>query len=107
MEDNCFEVSKKEFEGSGILARFPVKINKQYALSAKASDAIVKDFNDAVPENALNPGLTANIPNYGLVSSAACAISKCLPDRMSIVTRVSDALFLYDGNQHLSSSYLP
>lgn len=99
MEINSFEVSKEECEASGILARFPVKINKQYALSAKASDAVVRDFNEAVlPENALNPRLTVNIPNYGLVSAVVCAIPGCLPDRMSIVTRVSNLLFLYDGN---------
>lgn len=90
---------------SGTLTRFPTAVHCDHALCLEAAHKIRDDFVSEVDVD-LNAKTIGDYPVLGSVHVVAFTIPECLPERLALMTRLTDFTIMNDGKPANSISQI-
>jgi len=73
---------------------FPARVHRDQGVCRKASERLLKDWQDAIGDRGITESTTMNL---GYHHGVALLMPECLPERLSLVTSWVDFICLQDG----------
>ena len=96
MASEVIVISDHARKEAGTVSVFPVLIHTDYARVIEDVRKVEDQFNSEM-KTSIDTKTTADFPELGLAHVTAFTIPYCRPDRLSIMTRLTEITFFNDG----------
>ena len=96
MASEVIVISDHARKEAGTVSVFPLLIHTDYARVIEDVRKVEDQFNSEM-KTSIDTKTTADFPELGLAHVTAFTIPYCRPDRLSIMTRLTEITFFNDG----------